>query len=159
MSAKVVVLGAGGLVGARLSAALQKLSTIHVSVLQTPAAARVAALIRWLNRTAADGGAATRQDCAVRPERGAPCGRPIPHPAALTRKQPKAVAAAVLEDPRVSVVLGDLTDSATIERLIDPEGCTRVSPRAPAPRPRISRAAGDGAAPGRAAQRVRGGEL
>jgi len=41
--------------------------------------------------------------------------------------EPKMLDAAVTEDPRVEIVLGDLTDKETMEKVVAPDGCARVT--------------------------------
>eukprot|EP00911_Craspedida_sp_UC1_P002479 UC1_evm1s1841 len=88
MSLKLVILGAGGLVGARLSG-----------------------LLTALEKAQAGGD----EELEVKKI------------SLFDMNDPKALAPEVRADPRVSIVLGDLTDKATVEALLEPEGCTRVT--------------------------------
>eukprot|EP00037_Helgoeca_nana_P002097 m.31780 g.31780 ORF g.31780 m.31780 type:complete len:346 (-) comp12360_c0_seq1:179-1216(-) len=88
MSGKIVILGAGGLVGARLCSVIQKEELMFVSPTESV---------------------------------------PLKKIVLFDMNEPKAVSAAVLADPRVSVQLGDLCDEATIKKLVDPDGCTHVT--------------------------------
>ncbi|EDQ85749.1 uncharacterized protein MONBRDRAFT_34110 [Monosiga brevicollis MX1] len=88
MSIKLVILGAGGLVGARLCEQLIKLEEMHVSPTET---AKLGKIVLF------------------------------------DVKDPAAVSQAVRDDPRTSVVLGDLTDKETMVKLLDPEGHAHVT--------------------------------
>lgn len=41
--------------------------------------------------------------------------------------EPKMLDAAVTSDPRVEIVLGDLCDKETMEKVVAPDGCARVT--------------------------------
>eukprot|EP00041_Stephanoeca_diplocostata_P031537 m.984365 g.984365 ORF g.984365 m.984365 type:complete len:346 (+) comp23978_c0_seq6:45-1082(+) len=88
MAGKIVVLGAGGLVGARLCTLIAKEENLFFSPTESV---------------------------------------PLTKIVLFDMNEPKAVSAEVLKDPRVSVVLGDLTDKETMTKLVAPDGCTRVS--------------------------------
>eukprot|EP00051_Salpingoeca_urceolata_P028740 m.487982 g.487982 ORF g.487982 m.487982 type:complete len:344 (-) comp25442_c0_seq1:68-1099(-) len=85
MSVKLVVLGAGGLVGARLTLLAIKNEKLHVGPTEELPLAKIALFDQRDNMPA----------------------------------EAKA-------DPRTEVVLGDLTDKETIEKLVAPEGCSHV---------------------------------
>ena len=88
MPVKVVVLGAGGLVGARLCERLVKMDAMHVT-----------------------------------PEQKEPIGKIV----LFDLRDPKAVPEETRADPRVEVVLGDLSDKETMTKVVDPEGFTHVT--------------------------------
>eukprot|EP01065_Artemidia_motanka_P011639 TRINITY_DN1630_c0_g1_i1.p1 TRINITY_DN1630_c0_g1~~TRINITY_DN1630_c0_g1_i1.p1 ORF type:complete len:352 (+),score=139.08 TRINITY_DN1630_c0_g1_i1:66-1121(+) len=88
MSLKLVVLGAGGLVGVRLCELLVSQRTLHVS---------------------------------------AQTALPLKRIVLFDMKEPKDVPRRVLDDPRVDVMSGDLTDRATLQRVLAPNGCSRVT--------------------------------
>eukprot|EP00055_Hartaetosiga_balthica_P006735 m.21851 g.21851 ORF g.21851 m.21851 type:complete len:347 (+) comp5394_c0_seq1:14-1054(+) len=88
MSVKVVVIGANGLVGARLCEYLVSLTDIHVNSTTT---------------------------------------KPIGKILLLDVSELKAVKSSVLEDPRVDVVKGELTDKETMLRVLDPESFAHVT--------------------------------
>ncbi|EGD74917.1 nucleoside-diphosphate-sugar epimerase [Salpingoeca rosetta] len=88
MAVKVVVLGAGGLVGARLCDRLAQLETLHVSPTET---------------------------------------QPIGKIVLFDVREPSAVAEATRADARVHVVLGDLTDKAAMQKVLDPEDFSHVT--------------------------------
>ena len=86
-SVKIVIIGAGGLVGSRLSEKLVALKRLHVS-----------------------------------PSEDLPLAKIV-----LFDMHAPKLTDAVAADPRVEVQTGDLTDRATIDKALDPDGCTRVT--------------------------------
>lgn len=89
MSIKVVVLGAGGLVGARMCTALVALQKFGTGGKEELPLARISLF--------------DMRDCSA------------------------DLGEAVTSDPRVKVVVGEMTDRATLDALFAPEGCTRVT--------------------------------
>lgn len=88
MSIKVVVLGAGGLVGVRMCEKLVAMRTFAVS--------RTEEL-------------------------------PLKRVVLFDMKPPKDMPQWILDDPRVQVETGDLTDRATLRKVLAPDGCTHVT--------------------------------
>eukprot|EP01125_Pyxidicula_operculata_P013346 TRINITY_DN4420_c0_g1_i1.p1 TRINITY_DN4420_c0_g1~~TRINITY_DN4420_c0_g1_i1.p1 ORF type:complete len:311 (+),score=48.18 TRINITY_DN4420_c0_g1_i1:3-935(+) len=87
MSLKLVIIGAGGLVGARLSEKCIQLKDMHIS-----------------------------------PQTALPLKKIL-----LFDVSDKGIPDIVKADPRVSVVLGDLCDKDTMKKVVDADGCTRVT--------------------------------
>ena len=88
MAVKLVIIGAGGLVGARMTQHAVQMQEFHISSTEKA---------------------------------------PLKQIVLFDLNHPKAISAECLADPRVSVQLGDLTDKATMEKLLAPGDCTHVA--------------------------------